>query len=103
MRKGKWLEIEKGENVFPSVHCWEDDDIPFLLFGLTVTEGIHSLHLFDAYLKKLHVQSFDNKKPSWSLTKQIHMVIEYTRCRVKIKSKLTNLKINSRIEGYNGK
>ena len=37
------------------------------------------------------------------LTKRMCMVIEYTRCRVKIKSKLTNLKINSRIEGYNGK
>ena len=31
------------------------------------------------------------------------MVVEGTRSRVKIKSKLTNFKINSRIEGYNGK
>ena len=30
-------------------------------------------------------------------------VVENTRSRVKIKSKLTNFKINSRIEGYNGK
>ena len=37
------------------------------------------------------------------LMKQMHMVVEYTRCRVKKKSKVTNLKINSRIEGYNGK
>ena len=35
--------------------------------------------------------------------KQMRVVIEYTRCRVKKKSKLTNLKINLRIEGYNGK
>ena len=32
-----------------------------------------------------------------------HEVIENTQSRVKIKSKLTNLKIKSRIEGYNGK
>ena len=31
------------------------------------------------------------------------MVIEYTRSSVKTKSKLTNFKNNSRIEGYNGK
>ena len=31
------------------------------------------------------------------------MVIENTWSRVKIKSKLTNFKNNSRIEGYNGK
>ena len=31
------------------------------------------------------------------------MVIDNTRSRVKIKSKLTNFQINSRIEGYNGK
>ena len=31
------------------------------------------------------------------------MVVENTRSRVKIKPKLTNFKINSRIEGYNGK
>ena len=31
------------------------------------------------------------------------MVIENTRSRVKIKSKLTNFKIKSGIEGYNGK
>ena len=31
------------------------------------------------------------------------MVIEYTRSRVKTKSKHTNFKNNSRIEGYNGK
>ena len=31
------------------------------------------------------------------------MVIENTRSRVKIKSKLTNFKNNSRIERYNGK
>ena len=31
------------------------------------------------------------------------MVVENTRSRVKINSKLTNFKINSRIEGYNGK
>ena len=37
------------------------------------------------------------------LMKQMRMVVEYTRCRVKTKSKLTNLKINSRIVGYNGK
>ena len=37
------------------------------------------------------------------LTCRIRVVVEYTRCRVKTKSKLTNLKINSRIEGYNGK
>ena len=36
------------------------------------------------------------------LTKWMCAVIKYTRRRVK-KSKLTNLKINSRIEGYNGK
>ena len=30
-------------------------------------------------------------------------IIENTRSIVKIKSKLTNFKINSRIEGYNGK
>ena len=35
--------------------------------------------------------------------KQMHMVVEYTRCPVKTKSKLTNLKINSQIEWYNGK
>ena len=39
----------------------------------------------------------------WLVTKQMGAVVEYTRCRVKTKSKLTNLKINSRIEGYNGK
>ena len=38
-----------------------------------------------------------------NLIKQTHAVIEYTRCHVKIKSKLTNLKINSQIEGYNDK
>ena len=37
------------------------------------------------------------------LTNQDHEVVENTRSRVKIKSKLTNFKINSRIEGYNGK
>ena len=37
------------------------------------------------------------------VTKRMRMVIEYTRCHVKTKSKLINLKINSRIEGYNGK
>ena len=37
------------------------------------------------------------------LTKKMCMVVEYTRCRVKTKSKLINLKINSRIKGYNGK
>ena len=31
------------------------------------------------------------------------MVIEYTWSSVKIKSKLTNFKNNSRIEGYNGR
>ena len=31
------------------------------------------------------------------------MVINYTRSSVKTKSKLTNFKNNSRIEGYNGK
>ena len=31
------------------------------------------------------------------------MLSENTRSIVKIKSKLTNFKINSRIEGYNGK
>ena len=31
------------------------------------------------------------------------MVVENTRSRVKIKSKLTHFKINSRIEGYNDK
>ena len=31
------------------------------------------------------------------------MVIENTRSRVEIKSKLTHFKNNSRIEGYNGK
>ena len=31
------------------------------------------------------------------------MGVEYTRSRVKTKSKLTNFKNNSRIEGYNGK
>ena len=31
------------------------------------------------------------------------MVVKNTPSRVKIKSKLTNFKINSRIEGYNGK
>ena len=41
---------------------------------------------------------------AWAkLTKLMRAVIEYTQCRVKTKSKLTNLKINSRIEGYNGK
>ena len=35
--------------------------------------------------------------------KQMRMVIEYTRPRVKTKSKLTNLKINSRIEVHNDK
>ena len=40
----------------------------------------------------------------WSfLTKQDHKVIENTRSRVKIKSKLTNFKSKSRIEGYNDK
>ena len=39
---------------------------------------------------------------SW-LMKRMRAVIEYTRCRVKTKSKLANLKINSRIERYNGK
>ena len=34
---------------------------------------------------------------------QMCMVITYTRFRVKTKSKLTYLKINSQIEGYNGK
>ena len=34
------------------------------------------------------------------MMKQIRAVVEYTRYRVKTKSKLTNLKINSRIEGY---
>ena len=38
-----------------------------------------------------------------TLMKHFHAVVEYTRSRVKTKSKLTNLKINSRIEGYNGK
>ena len=38
-----------------------------------------------------------------TLTIRNHAVVEYTRCRVKIKSKHTNLKINSQIEGYNGK
>ena len=37
------------------------------------------------------------------LTDRDRMVAENTRSRVKIKSKLTNFKINSRIEGYNGK
>ena len=37
------------------------------------------------------------------MTKRICAIIEYTRSRVKTKSKLTNLNINSRIEGYNGK
>ena len=35
--------------------------------------------------------------------KQDQVVVENTRSRVKIKSKLTNLKIKSQIEGYNGK
>ena len=38
-----------------------------------------------------------------ALTKLDRVVVEYTRSRVKIKSKLTNFKNNSRIEGYNGK
>ena len=37
------------------------------------------------------------------LTKRDRVVIENTRSRVKVKSKLANLKNNSRIEGYNGK
>ena len=37
------------------------------------------------------------------LTKRTLAVVEYTLCHVKTKSKLTKLKINSRIEGYNGK
>ena len=37
------------------------------------------------------------------LMKRNYAVVEYTQCHVKTKSKLTNLKINSRIEGYNGK
>ena len=35
--------------------------------------------------------------------KQDQVVVENTRLRVKIKFKLTNFKINSRIEEYNGK
>ena len=37
------------------------------------------------------------------MTNRDRVVIENTWSRVKIKSKLTNFKINSRIEGYNGK
>ena len=37
------------------------------------------------------------------VTNQDRMVIEITRSRVNMKSKLTNFKNNSRIEGYNGK
>ena len=37
------------------------------------------------------------------LTNRDRMVIENKWSRVKIKSKLTNCKIKSRIEGYNGK
>ena len=33
----------------------------------------------------------------------ISEVVEKTRSRVKIKSKLTNIKVKSRIEGYNDK
>ena len=39
----------------------------------------------------------------YKLTKRNQAVVEYTGCHVKTKSKPTNLKINSRIEGYNGK
>ena len=38
-----------------------------------------------------------------TLTNRDRVVGENTRSRVKIKSKLTNFKDNSRIEGYNGK
>ena len=37
------------------------------------------------------------------MTNQDCIVIENIRSRVKIKSKLTNFKIKSQIEGYNGK
>ena len=43
------------------------------------------------------------KKATEGVTKLMCVVIEYTRCCVKTKSKLTNLNIHSRIEGYNGK
>ena len=36
------------------------------------------------------------------LTRRDRVVVEYTRSRVKIKSKLINFKISSQIEGYHG-
>ena len=38
-----------------------------------------------------------------NVTNRDHIVVENTRSRVKIKSKLINFKNISRIEGYNGK
>ena len=40
---------------------------------------------------------------AWVLTNRDREVIENTLSRVKIKYKLTNFKIKSQIEGYNGK
>ena len=37
------------------------------------------------------------------MTNRDRVVVENTRSRVEIKSKFTNFKNNSRIEGYNGK
>ena len=42
-------------------------------------------------------------KEGMNVTNRDHMVVENTLSRVKLKSKLTNFKINLRIEGYNGK
>ena len=43
------------------------------------------------------------REGEWRVMKRFRAVIKYTQSRVKTKSKLTNLKINSQIEGYNGK
>ena len=48
---------------------------------------------------KIHV--FHNS--SKHIKKRLHMVVEYTPSHIKGKSKLTNLKMNSPIEGYKGK
>ena len=58
--------------------------------------------IFDYVDSSLSYFSKNIKIPNFSLTNRDREVVENTQSRVKINTKLTNLKIKSRIEGYSG-
>ena len=81
----------KGSQFIKYTHSVHIEDIWRITLG--VISVIVLLHLF-LYIKR--------RGPLKTLTNQDREVVENTRSRVKINTKLTNFKIKSQIKGHSG-